>query len=449
MKSSNSSPILGAWNPLELITGLLAQKRFVIAGTVGCMIVAFAASFLLSKTYESSAGLLLLPPPVKEVKDKNMQTMGLFTKVLGVRDYCVLLESDGVLRKVADRIREQNVLPEKDMKEVEKLSFLRKSTKIVTTVVEKTAYASALSPAITLQTQGPSPEAAMLLAQTWAEVAVEQSVAFYAKGKEKQMAFIAEQLKQTEADMNKILDEQQAVDTQYDNDSARAWLMEMSTLLTTTEGLHVVAQADLATQRQEAAELRLQIEKQPQKFTLFQSPPATALFLEQALGKDPAVAEDPTQVRGYQKEEVNLSYVETSNLLVLAEKGVKGLEDRERTLAQSLEQMKQEIATEREKFAKFFRERKRLENQYTVVCESYKDLAERLIQARVAETEEADMGDLRLASEAVIVRTPISPNPKLIVAAAMVVGFCAFALIALYRVLVAHLAKLQSAKTAA
>src|SRR5690606_29639646 len=124
-------------------------------------------------TFEATAGLVLLPSPVKQAGEEMSAMMA---KGLLVADYEILLRSDGVLLKAVEEVRKLGTWPEEDLEDLAEISSLRKRMWIQVTITQKTAYGSTHSPVMRLRAQAGTPEQARDLAAAWATVAEELSV---------------------------------------------------------------------------------------------------------------------------------------------------------------------------------------------------------------------------------------------------------------------------------
>jgi len=431
-ESPGAPPFLSAQDALR---GLLAHTKLIIAGTALCVIVGAAVALVLPKRFESTAVLLHLPSPVKEAQDRDKQPVGLFPKILDVQDYRLLLKSDGVLAKVTDRLQAEAGLPENEIERLAAPSRIRAATKIEITVVQKTAYSSAYSPAITLYAYGRTPEAAQAVAQSWAEVAVDESAAFYRKGKGAQIEFLSQRLESVQAELESILAEQETNEAVYDPDVARARMTGLTQLLATLEDRLADARAEARGYGQEAQELRARMADMPPKVTLRQSPPMTAVFLEQALGEHSDTAGEQEGFQGYTTEEINPTYVEAGTFLAEADKLHLGFTEREKSLEYSVAQLREELEKEREFFAQQNRIRKRLEHEEQAVGKNYQTVTDRLTQAKIADTEQGDLGDLKIASPAVLQDEKVAPKRKLVVVVAGLLGLCVSCMITLVRLI--------------
>ena len=419
----------------DVVRGLLAHTKLVIAGTAVCVIVGAAVALVLPKRFEATAVLLHLPSPVKEAQDRDRQPVGLFPKILDVQDYRVLLKTDGLLAKVIDRLRADAVLPHEEVERIAPPSRIRAATKIEITVVEKTAYSSAYSPAITLYAYGQTPETAQAVAQAWAEIAVDESAGFYRKGKGAQIGFLTQRLESVQEELERVLVEHEANEAVYDPEEARVRLTTMTELLAALEEKLADASAEAEGYGQEAAELRARMTEIAPKIELLQSPPMTALFLKQALTERSDAPGEQDDFQGYTTEQINPTYVEAGTFLAEADKLHRGFAERKRSLEESLAQLREELEKKRALYAQYNRIRKRLEHEENAVGRNYLTVTDRLTQAKIADTEQGDLGDLKIASPAVLPDEKVAPNRKLVVVVAALLGFCVSCMVTLVRVI--------------
>src|SRR5690606_33858878 len=77
--------------------------RYIIAfGTGVAIILAIVIAYATPPTFEATAGMVLLPSPVKQ---SGEEVSAMMSKGLMVADYEILLGSDGVLLKAVEEVR--------------------------------------------------------------------------------------------------------------------------------------------------------------------------------------------------------------------------------------------------------------------------------------------------------------------------------------------------------
>ncbi len=416
---------IGPLSILELLNALWAGRKTVIGGTLACAIVAVIISLILPETYESSATILLVPPPFREAQVEDEGLIGLFPKMLNVRDYSILLRSDGVLMSVIEKLKEQGTWPEEDLEDLAKPSKLRKKMYIRTTVNTKTAYATEYSPAVVLTARGPTPELAREMAETWAEVAEEKAKEIYKTGKGALGEFMDEQFKKIQSELSRVFELQRDVERAWDAETAKRRILEKTILLSTLESNWAITKVDLEGTREEAEELRASVEGLQEQATIVlkKSPPMEALFTAEYLAGSSSSSGIPGEDKtfeGYEEEVLNPTYLYAEKALVDAETKLKGLEERERTLTETIATVEQEREGLREENAKYNYETKHLLREETAYAKSYDLLAAKVEQAKIAEAESNDenLGDLKIVAHAVVPDKKIAPRRSLIVASA-------------------------------
>lgn len=400
----------------------LWPSRFMMGASVLVAgVLSAAIAFFLPKVYESSATLLVMPPPFKEVTDIKEEKMGLFPRPLGVQDYAVLLQRDAVLMEVAERVGKMVVMDPKELDVLKRPSVLRQRMSVQVTVNEKTAAGAKYSPALILTARGSSPEVAQALAQAWGEVAEQQSVDLYVKSQGDQAHYILEQFREVQTELARVFDEQQANEAAFNPEEFNLRLESMTKLLSQLEESYVTTVAEVDALRMEVQDLQARLAGEERTLVLFNSPPMTAVFLDAKLVPKDATKspEDEPDVLGYRSEQLNPVYVSAAQLLVERQALLAGREEQLKTLERHLEELRKSIDAYRSKSAQLNHERKRLEKEEAVYGKSYLDLANRYQQARIAEGEEQTMADIQLVADAVLPDRKVAPARSAIVLAAM------------------------------
>lgn len=408
-------------NYFRILKALWAGKFLILAGTVVCALAAGGVSFLLPKTYESSSTLVLFPTPFKQAEDAVSK---LIPRVLSISDYDILLRSDGTLKQVADKIRAMGTWTEEDLKSIENVSGFRRRMDTDVEIVKKTATDIVRSPVIVLKAQASRPELARDLAQTWAVVAEEVATKLNQKGKSGLKDFVQARFDNVSDDLIGVRRKMRDAEIEWNDELERDRLTKKHNRMLMYEEKLMDARMQIATITAEIADLKANFEKEPEKVTLWKSPPTTALFLEKgADGGKKADAPADGRQRGYQEEVVNDSSVYLKQKLLLKESELAGMTEHERQLTTEMVTISKELQELRSEVASRAFERKQLDMLEAPQKHSYELLAEKLEQAKIAESEQATMPDIKLVADAVLPDQKIRPMRSLIVMFGAFAGF--------------------------
>jgi len=405
---------------LRLVEIFWRGKSLIIGGTMACAVAAAIVALVLPETYEASAVLLLQPPPFKLEGDEMAE---LIPKTLEVQDYEILLKSDGILTQVAPKLRELSTWPEEDLLELEEISAIRERTWIQTRVTEKTAQRVTYSPAIVLRARAGSPEQARDLAQAWADVAVETAAAFYEKGKSGLIDFVQQRHDEARHSLQEVFEQQREVESRWQKEVALERLKEKTQQLSLLEDDYQKTKVDAQTAREEAAELHSQLASEDELVTLWKSPPMTAVFLDESLAKEPGKEGASEKTPGFQEQEVNPTYLHVRALLAEKESELKGLEEKERGQKQAVADSTHDVHRLLEANAQYSFQAKRLDREETAFATTYDMLAIKLEQAKIAESEQEALADIKVVSDAVVPDRKIAPARTVIVLVAALLGF--------------------------
>lgn len=409
----------------DIIRTIWGNRWLIIGGTITCALVAALVSLVLPKTFESSASLILMPATIKQPDD---DVSALIPRVLSVPDYEILLKSDGVLKQTAEKVRENATdewLPE-DLDALDEISELRKRMITRVEITEKTAYGVKYSPVIVLKARARTPIQARDLAHAWAQTGEELAANLYQKGKTGLRAFVEEHFDTTREALIEAQAALRDIEAVWDEELDKERLTKMQNWLLAFEEKHVELQSKMATTREEIVDLTQKLASEPERKVLWKSPPMTAVFLNEPLADKPLAAvsgSGSVQQPGYQEEMLNPIYTELQQRLQLRETDLRGMEEWNRQLLQDIELLRKEIETLRDHYATKSFEHKQLTLQADPLQKSYDLLAAKVEQAKIAESELAEMADIKIVTNAVVPDRKISPMRTLIVLFATCSGF--------------------------
>jgi uncharacterized protein involved in exopolysaccharide biosynthesis len=408
----------------DMIRALWQNRWVIVGGTVACAMVAAFVSLILPKTFESSTALILMPATIKQPND---DVSALIPRVLSVPDYEILLRSDGVLRQTAEKVQASasDAWQPEDLEALNEISELRKRMITRVEITEKTAYGIKYSPVIVLKARARTALQARDLAQTWAAVGEELAANLYQKGKTGLKVFIQEHFDTTREDLTMAQAAMRDLEAVWNEALEKERLAKMQVWLLSFEEKYIELQSKMATTREEIVDLSQKLAKEPERKVLWKSPPMTAVFLKEQLSDTPLAlpGNDAAQPPGFQEEILNPIYTELQQRLQLRETELRGMEEWARQLLESINELKSDTEALREKNAVKSFERKQLELQVDPLIKSYDLLATKVEQAKIAESEQAELADIKIASDAVVPDRKISPMRSLIVLFATCAGF--------------------------
>ncbi len=425
LTSEKAMPRNGAMlMPVHVTRSLLALwagRYLIVGGTLAAFAAATVVAFLLPKTFESSVPLILLPTPIKQAGDP---VSALIPRVLSVTDYEILLTSDGTLKEVADKVRQLGTWPERDLESLDETSQLRRRMYVRVEITEKTAYGVVRSPVMLLKAQARTPEQARDLAQAWAQVAEDLANRLYQKGKTGLKDFVQTRFSDTRQDLLSVRAQIRDLEIEWNDELEHERMAKTHSRLLDYEEKAIDLAMKIEATTTELEELRSRLAEEPEKKVLWKSPPMTAVFLQEQVGADKMdLTPEETKQPGYRDEVLNETYIYLKHKVTLMESELAGMEKHLRMLLDSMEALEQELQELREETAHRSFERKQLDQEESPLKHSYDLLASKLEQAKVAETEEAEMADIKIVSDAVAPDRKISPQRSLIMAMGVMLGF--------------------------
>lgn len=444
------------FNRQWVIQTLWRGRRTIAGATILCTAVAIGISFLLPKTFESSASLLLFPSPfrvarepirvwTKEADRESSREMedisSLMPKVLSVPDYQILLHSDGTLVKAVEKVKKLGTWPQEDLDILDKISSLRKRMFIETQITEKTVNGVNYSPVIVLRAHAGTPEQARDLAAAWAQVAEDLSEEIYQKGKSGVKEFVEERFTSANTDLDRVGAEIRDFEIEWNDDLEHARMAKKHARLLANEEKLIDLAVEAETAKAEIAKLRTDLATEPEKRILWKSPPMTAVFLKEkeVQGASPASG-GTTQESGYRDEVLNDVYTDLRKNLLAKERELASKLEFQRQLQSAQDQLAAELQALREETALRAFERRRLNLQETPLMRSYDLLSTKLEQAKIAESEMKIVPDIKIVADPVLPDRKIRPMRSFIAAFAVVLGFGASACGILLKEAVAALA---------
>jgi len=174
-------------NLADYVRVLWRRKFLILLGTLLCGLVALVLNLRETDVYQAKATLILQPPQFStELKPAP----------LSIETLQVMLESDFIVRQLRTQLFEKNVQPNSSLEGVKGMLS-----------VEIHA-----APLIDLVVEADSPEKAEVVANTWAEIFVDESAGLAWRGKQGTLDFIESQypvVKDSLADLELELKEQQ------------------------------------------------------------------------------------------------------------------------------------------------------------------------------------------------------------------------------------------------
>ena len=431
--------------PVAIAQALWRSRYLIVAASVVCAVVAVGVASFRPSRYQSRATLVLMPPPFKEA-EKQDEMSRLIPKVLGIRDYAVLLKSDDVLMEVVARIRASatgaqdeaagsgtagespEAAPatpwtEDALEELSRLSVLARCMTLTTEVTEKTAYGTTYSPVIVLTAEADTADHARQLAQTWAQVAERTAADLERKGKTGLEDFVQESLKEAQTQLETLNAAIRDLEIEWNEELERARLTQTHSRLLTYEAKHEDLQMQMGALEKQIEALQSALATEPEKKELWRSPPMTAVFLEKSMGAAPNTGPDGShRAVGYREEILNQTYLQAREQLLDAETELTGLRETDQRVVADMERLQGEVDERREEIAARAFQRKQLDLQLTPFERSYALLADKLEQAKIAGSEQEELADLKIVANAVAPDRRMPSGRSAIGVAALLLG---------------------------
>ncbi len=424
---SNTNDFAPSSDFLKIIPDLWAGRKIVVISVVAAVVLAGILSILMPETFESEAGLLLMPPPFKESKD---EMTSLIPKVLSVPDYEIMLKSDGVLMEAVKKVREEAAGPKKDiwteddLEGLLELSSIRGRMFVSTEVTEKNVTSMKFSPVIRLKARAGTPEQAQHLAQAWAQVSEELAVSLYKKGKSGLTDFMRASFDDTRTMLTDLNREIRDVEIEWNDELENARVLKTHARYLDYHEKIMDTEMKIAATQKEIAVLEENFAKQTEKITLWKSPPMEAVFL----GDKPSKGSAPRDA-GYEEEILSPTYVELEQKLTLKRSELSGLLEFNQQMRDNVEDLETELQDLRREAAVRTFDRKLLDIQVTPLQNAYDTLSIKLQQAKIAETEQSNLADIKIISDPALPdRKSFPPRSLIVISAAVLAGLgsCAF-----------------------
>lgn len=395
---------------LKILPDLWNGRKLILMSIVAAAVASAIAAFLMPVTFESEIGLILMPPPFKDSKDEMTQLM---PKVLGVPDFEILLHSDGVLMEAVQKVKEEakttkkDIWPDQDdIDALDEVSSMRRRLFVTTDISEKNVTNMKYSPVIRLTARAKTAEQAQHLAQAWGEVSEELARTIYTKGKTGIQEFMRSEFEDSREMLMDISRQIRDVEIDYNDEAERTRLSKKQERLLTYEEKLTDNAIKLATLEKELSEMQASFEAQPKFIKLWKSPPMDAVFLgeqleKKSLGKAPQAGDENKQY-GFEEEVLNGIHTELETQIITKKSEIASLVEFRSQMQSALDQLTTDLQDLRREVAVRTYERKMLDLQMTPAKSAYEAFSVKLQQAKVAESEQANLADIKIIAEAVI-----------------------------------------------
>lgn len=400
-------------SPVGYLRALIKGIPLIIAGTLVAALVGVFMALSMPERYSASATLLVSPLPFVSTPDNPM----LLPKALTVPDYEVLLKSDGILMRAAEKAATLGSWTETDLERVKRISSLRNMVTMEVKVAQKTVSATQYSPIITLTAEGSTAEHARDLAKAWAEVCEEVSREAFDTSKLGLLNFVSDRFDSTKASVEGVSGRIRDMEIQWNDELSKAELANKHDRLLDYQEKTIDQRIKIETTKKEIADLEAALADEPERIQLYKSPPMTALFLED-VKKGAKGAPD-----GYISEEVNPVRETLRQKLIEKRSELASMEEFTRQMETQTTQVAQEVQGLREEIALKSYDRKILNLEETTQMRSYDFVAGLVEQAKFVEADQKFEGDLKLLSEPVLPDRKSWPPRTLLVLLACFAGF--------------------------
>lgn len=394
---------------------LIRYWKWIAGLALVAAVAAFVVSLLLPSAYEASAVVIITEPRYQMQFDPRFKTADQWTPAYNA--FPTLATSDGVLRSVLDAYAPS---PEAGIEEWK----LRTLSGMVEAISEGDPSL------VVLRARSRSPEDAAAIANLWADALVKRGNDIYSD-REDDVEFFQEQVAQA----GQALDDADAALVEFE---ARS---QASTVDAQLESLRQ-AQADyLADQRaiayivQDIQGLRAQLVQQPGDRPVSLADDLTALLLQikafNLLQVEALDAQASTSIQLQISSGGSFSDKSPAEQVAFLDDLVDTLEAKSSKIDGRLAELEPQMLALQRRLQEIAAESDRLTSARDLTSETYKTLARKLEEARIAAREEN--GVLQVGSYASVPEKPVSPRKMLNTAVAGTLGlmlgvFGAFAL---------------------
>jgi len=400
------------FDPIRYLRSLIQHWKLIAAGTLVAALAGVALALTIAPRFESQATIVLSPPPFKQAEALNL----LMPSTLSVPDYEVLLASEGVMMRAAERALEIGDWSEEDAERLLEISRLKKQLRLEVTVSEKTATSVQYSPVIELYAEASTAENAQALAQAWAEVCEEVSREVYEQGRTGLKEFIGDRFADTTVELETAGTAIRDLEIEWNDELAHAKMAKVHSRLLDYQEKLIDTEVKIATVQEELAHAQGFLEEAPERITLWKSPPMEAAFLNEELAES-------AEEKGFREEQLNPVHLEMKNKVQLKEIELANLEEHSRQMEAAIGDLETELQLLREETATRAFERKMLNMAETPHLRSYDTLSTMLEQAKIVEAETVNLADLKIISQPVVPDRKSWPPRTLLVLVAGGAGF--------------------------
>jgi len=378
----------------EYIDVLIRHWKAIVALTVVAALFAGVVSFLLPPTHEATALVAAVQPKYQMRFDPKFETLNNIQ--LPMKAYPALATSDDVLVKVIADLGD--VLEEED-REIHAFSGMVEATN------------SADPSLIALKVSSRDPVKATRIANTWADVVIQEINNLYGQTDE-EAQFFEEQVTTAETNLKSAEDALIAYQATNQTNILNTRIAAMQSSL---RAYYDAAQAvQLVTQ--DAHNLIARLRLQPSDAPASLGDDLTSLFLEvQSLSTKHQLPIE-LQVTSVQ----SFSGKTVGEQIQLLEDMVSTLSDKAAALEAEAEKLKPQILDLQEQQQEALTEYERLQLNVSTAKEVYLTVVRKAEESRIAAESEGD--EVRLASYAAVPTKPVSPKKKLNVAVAGALG---------------------------
>ena len=173
--NENKSSLMFGSETVKQLVALIAARWWILAlAFVIAVVGTFAILSLKPPSFQSVSAVVLAPPPIRESKSELSELM---PKNLKIQDYQIVLNSEPVLYKLMERLKDSG-----DFDKLPPMEDFQDALNADVRVIKKTSNQLEYSSVILLKAKSSSPKKASQIANTWAEVAIETSENHYKYG---------------------------------------------------------------------------------------------------------------------------------------------------------------------------------------------------------------------------------------------------------------------------
>jgi len=389
----------------DYIRILWKEKWIVIIAFVLAIVLALVVSSATPRQYQVQTALLILPPLYQDIGGQLTGT------VLSPESYKRLALANDLLEKTLRLAnpKSSSFTPDK----------LQKQMKVEVEQTTAKEFPGQFPLYLRVIFTGSDRESLVQIAEAWAKAFVEQNTELFMTRTAQSLDYVSQTMAEVERELRAkqeelkvFLQENPEMVIQAEGDALRAKYLDYLKSLADAEKQLAAAQAKVNALAESLA-------KEPEFFVVVRSPSDEAIW--QFLGTRP----DTRALAGFtgltlSDQVLNTTYVDLRRELALAQAELTSLQASVSYYQEALARISEELAEKQAKLLEIQVKRGQLEQEISVLKDTYNRVAKSLQEAKIARAETAE--PIRIVERPVFPTVPIGPSRTLNVAVAGVLG---------------------------